>query len=130
MAEGDAPGDHTSAGSADAPTDAELEAAIDALSDPARLGRAQDRLAPFAPQLGRILDSALEQGGWFGEAHRSALLKAATMPDPEERLAAVGALVAEETRLGMLVGVAVGWELAFELERGGGEGPDDDDGES
>jgi len=35
--------------------------------------------------------------------------------DPDERLRALRTLVAEETRLGMLVGVAVGLELADEL---------------
>ena len=33
-----------------------------------------------------------------------------------ERLVAVRTLLAEEARMGMLVGVAVGWELARELE--------------
>ena len=37
-------------------------------------------------------------------------------PEPAERLAAVRALVDEQTRLGMLVGVAVGFELARELD--------------
>ena len=32
-------------------------------------------------------------------------------------------LLAEETRMGMLVGVAVGWELARELEPGAAERP-------
>ena len=40
------------------------------------------------------------------------MLKAATTPDDDERLRAVRTLLAEETRMGMLVGVAVGWELA------------------
>jgi hypothetical protein len=34
----------------------------------------------------------------------------------DERTRAVRTLLAEETRLGMLIGVAVGWELARELE--------------
>ena len=37
--------------------------------------------------------------------------------DPDERARAVRTLVAEETRLGMLIGVAVGLELAHELRR-------------
>ena len=41
----------------------------------------------------------------------------AAEPDPEQRLLAIRTLVAEETRLGMLVGVAVGFELAHELMR-------------
>ena len=40
---------------------------------------------------------------------------AALQEDADERLRAVRTLVAEETRLGMLVGVAVGLELAEEL---------------
>ena len=59
---------------------------------------------------------ALNDGGWFGEAHEGEILKAATTPDPDERIRAVRTLLAEETRIGMLVGVAVGWELARELE--------------
>ena len=39
------------------------------------------------------------------------------MPDPDERLAAVRALLAEEARMGMMVGVAVGWALKEEMTR-------------
>ena len=97
------------------PTDAELEAAVERLSDPERFRAAESRVAQVAPQLQRILNQALHEGGWFGEAHESELLKAATTPDQDERLRAVRTLLADETRMGMLVGVAVGWELALEL---------------
>jgi Lon protease-like protein len=97
------------------PTDAELEAAVERLSDPERFREAEARVAQVAPQLQRILGQALHEGGWFGEAHESELLKAATTPDQDERLRAVRTLVTEETRMGMLVGVALGWELALEL---------------
>jgi hypothetical protein len=97
-------------------TDAEMDAALDALTDPDRFRNAERRVARIAPQLQRILNVALDEGGWFGEAHESAVLKAATTPDEDERLAVVRTLLAEETRMGMLVGVAVGWELARELE--------------
>jgi hypothetical protein len=97
-------------------TDAELGAALEALSDPERYRAAESRVARMAPQLQRILAEALHQGGWFGEAHEGELLKAATTPDPDDRIRAVRSLLAEETRIGMLVGVAVGWELARELE--------------
>jgi hypothetical protein len=97
------------------PTDAELEAAVQRLSDPERFRDAEARVARIAPQLQRILSQALHEGGWFGEAHESELLKAATTPDQDERLRAVRTLLAEETRMGMLVGVALGWELALEL---------------
>ena len=64
-----------------------------------------------------MLDAALDEGGWFGDAHESALSQAAMNPDGLERLAQIRTLLAEETRLGMLVGVAVGLELAQELMR-------------
>jgi len=96
-------------------TDAELHAAIEALSDRERFREAEAHVTRIAPQLTRILNEALAEGGWF-EAHESELLKAATTPDDDERLRAVRTLLAEETRTGMLVGVAVGWALARELE--------------
>jgi hypothetical protein len=99
------------------PTDAELEAAVDRLSDPERFRAAEERVARVAPGLQRILAQALHEGGWFGEAHEGELLKAATTPDPDERIRAVRTLLADETRMGMLVGVAVGWELALELDQ-------------
>jgi hypothetical protein len=97
-------------------TDAQLDAALGALSDPDRFRDAEQRVAAMAPQLQRIFDAALNEGGWFGRAHDSELGRAALIEDPAERLASVRALLADETRLGMLVGVAVGWELARELE--------------
>lgn len=97
-------------------TDAEIDAAVEALSDPDRFREAESQLARVAPQLQRILVSALEDGGWFGEAHDGQVLKAATTPDPDERIRVVRTLLAEETRIGMMVGVAVGWELRRELE--------------
>jgi hypothetical protein len=99
------------------PTDAELEAAVERLTDPERFRAAEERVARVAPGLQRILAQALHEGGWFGEAHEGELLKAATTPDQEERIRAVRTLLADETRLGMLVGVAVGWELALELDQ-------------
>jgi hypothetical protein len=99
-------------------SDAEIDAAVEALADPERFQRAEARVARVAPQLQRILNQALAEGGWFGEAHESQLLKAATNPDQDARLREVRMLLAEETRMAMLVGVAVGWELARELEQG------------
>jgi hypothetical protein len=92
-------------------TDAEIDAAVEALSDPQRFRDAESQIARLAPQLQRILIHALDEGGWFGEAHDGQVLKAATTPDPDERITAVRTLLAEETRIGMMVGVAVGWEL-------------------
>jgi hypothetical protein len=99
-------------------SDAEIDAAIEALSEPQRLDEAQRLVAAKAPQLQRILDQALEGSDWFGSAHEAEVVKAAGRPDPDERVAAVRMLVAEETRLSMLVGVAVGYELAQMLTKG------------
>ena len=99
-------------------SDAEIDAAIEALSDPQRLEEAQRLVAAKAPQLQRILLQALEEADWFGSAHEAEVLKAAGRADPEERVTAVRTLVAEETRLSMLVGVAVGYELAQMLTKG------------
>jgi hypothetical protein len=93
----------------------ELDAAIDALSDPDRFRDAETLVASAAPRLQRVLAQALAAGGWFGESHEAEVLKAATTPDEEERLTAVRTLLAEEARMGMMVGVAVGWALAEEL---------------
>ena len=97
------------------PDDERLEAAIERLADSERFAEAERVVAQAAPQLQRVLAAALADGGWFGESHRAEALKAATVPDPDERIAAVGTLLAEEARMGMMVGVAVGWALRGEL---------------
>ena len=97
------------------PDETELEAAIERLLDPERFSAAERVVAQAAPQLQRVLAAALAEGGWFGEPHEAETLRAATVPDPEERLAAVRGLLAEETRMGMMVGVAVGWALKEEM---------------
>lgn len=97
-------------------TDAELDAAIAALSEPQRLREAQDLVARAAPALQRVLGMALDEGGWFDAGHGQAVREAVGQEDPGERLRHVQTLLAEETRLGMLVGVAVGFELARELD--------------
>jgi hypothetical protein len=96
-------------------TDAEIDAAIAAVTQPERLRDAQDLVARAAPSLQRVLATALAEGGWFDAAHDKAVLDATGDDDPDERARAVRTLLAEETRLGMLVGVAVGFELAREL---------------
>jgi hypothetical protein len=96
-------------------TDEQVEAAMRALSDPERFAGAEQRLTVLAPQLQRVLAHALQEGGWFGEAHQSQVRAAAAEPDEAERAARIDTLIAEETRMGMLIGVAVGWELAREL---------------
>jgi hypothetical protein len=99
-------------------TDAELDAAIAEIADPARLRAAQDMVARTAPALTRVLNAALADGGWFDAGHDQAVREAAGESDDHARLRAVRTLIAEETRLGMLVGVAVGFELARELSEG------------
>ncbi len=96
-------------------TDAEVEAAVQALSDPDRLTQAQRVVEANAPALQRILNQALDEANWFDAAHQQQVLEAAGKADIEERLQAVRLLLAEETRVSMLIGVAVGFELAHEL---------------
>ncbi len=95
----------------------EVDRAVAALAEPERFEHALQIVTHAAPNLQRVLDDALVAGGWFGTAHDSEAGKASRIADPAERLAAVEQLLAEETRLGMLVGVAVGLELAAELSR-------------
>ena len=110
----------------DAYTAEEVDAAVDALSDPDRFGHAQEIVTHAAPSLQRVLGAALQQGGWFDQAHDAQLTQAAETEDLAERARAIQALVEEETRLGMLVGVSVGFELARELaaRRNDNEGED------
>jgi hypothetical protein len=68
-----------------------------------------------APALQRILAEALSEGGWFGEVHDAEVRRIAREQDEQECARALSTLVAEQTRLGMFVGVAVGFELAHEL---------------
>lgn len=98
------------------PTDDErLQAAIARLTETERFAEAEAVVSRTAPQLQRILTEALAEGGWFGEPHEAETLRAATVPDPDQRLAAIRTLLAEEARMGMMVGVAVGWALKEEL---------------
>ena len=96
-------------------TDEQLSAALDALTDPERFREIERRVATAAPQLQQILATALAEGGWFDSTHEQQLVNVAAIEDPGERLTHLRTLLAEETRIGMLVGVAVGWELAREL---------------
>jgi hypothetical protein len=99
-------------------SDEELQAAIERLADAGRFAEAEAMVARAAPQLQRVLAAALAAGGWFDEPQEAEALKAATVPDPEERIAAVRTLLAEEAQMGMMVGVAVGWALKEELSEG------------
>jgi hypothetical protein len=98
-------------------TAGEIDAAIARLQDPDRFAHASALVSDAAPSLARVLDEALAQGGWYGPAHEQQLLAAASQTEPDERLDAIRTLVSEQTRVGMLVGVAVGFELARELSK-------------
>ncbi len=69
-----------------------------------------------APSLQRVLAAAIAGGRLVRLGHEQALREAAAEADPESALRMVRTLLAEETRLGMLVGVAVGFELSRALE--------------
>ncbi|MGI8728392.1 MAG: hypothetical protein ACR2LK_00045 [Solirubrobacteraceae bacterium] len=103
---------------------AEVDAAVQALSDPDRFGHAQEIVTHAAPGLQRVLGSALEAGGWFGQAHDAQLTQVSQTEDETDRARAIHALVTEETRLAMLVGVSVGFELARELAARRAENPE------
>lgn len=93
----------------------EVDAAVAALTEPGRLDHAQEAITHAAPALQRILNQALEEGGWFGGAHEQEVQRVAAVEDHAERQLALRTLLAEETRIGMLVGAAVGFQLAREL---------------
>lgn len=95
---------------------AEIESVIAEMSEESGFDAVEERLTAVAPQLTGLLDDALRAGGWFDDAHESIVLKTATNPDADARIAELRNFVLEQTRLGMLVGVAVGWELAERLE--------------
>jgi hypothetical protein len=97
-------------------TDEEVDAALKALTEPDRFRDAEARVARIAPQLQHVLYQALDLDGYFGQLRENEVSGAVRQEDPDERTRAVRTLLAEETRLGMLIGVAVGWELARELE--------------
>ena len=96
-------------------SEAELERVVDRLADGSRLRAAEARVAAVAPALQRVLAEALAAGGWFGDSHRAEIARIATIEDAGERAAALDMLLAEETRISMMVGVAVGWVVADEL---------------
>ena len=91
------------------------------LSEPDRLDEAQRVVAAAAPALQGILEQAMEAADWFGSAHRAQIMEATGHDDPAERLGAVQHLIAEETRLAMYIGVAVGYELSYVLNENRGE---------
>ena len=66
-----------------------LTAAIERLTDAERFAEAETIVARAAPDLQRVLASAMAEGGWFGDSHEAEALRAATVPDPDERITAV-----------------------------------------
>jgi hypothetical protein len=98
-------------------TATEVDAAVARLGDAEHFAHASEIVSHAAPSLAGVLDRALVEGGWYGAAHETLVRRASGESDPAERVAAVHALVDEQTRIGMLVGVAVGFELANELAR-------------
>jgi len=111
-------------------SDQELAAAVERLSDPERFREAEQLVSRVAPGLPSVLVTALGEGGWFGESHQSETLKAATIPDEDQRLEAIRALLTEETQMGMMVGVAVGWALRRELSESGAINTENENEES
>jgi hypothetical protein len=95
----------------------EVDAAVARLSEPGRLKHAEEIVTHAAPSLQHVLNEALHEGGFFGEAHEGQIVGIIQEPDDVERARRVRTLIAEETRLGMLIGVAVGFALAHELQR-------------
>lgn len=94
----------------------QVDAAVAALAEGGeRFAHAQQIVTHAAPGLQRILGEALHEGGFFDGAHEAEIARVAGTADAGERLAATRVLVAEEARIAMLVGVAVGLELAGEL---------------
>ncbi len=96
----------------------QVDAAVHALAlDGERFAHAQEIVTHAAPGLQQILGEALRSGGFFDQAHEAEVARVATVDPEAERVTAVRTLVAEETRIGMLVGVAVGLGLGEELRR-------------
>lgn len=88
---------------------------MQALSQPDQLEDAQRVVSSSAPALQRIFDEALASADWYGSARRAEVVRAAGVADPDERMEAVGRLIDEESRVSMMIGVTVGFELAHQL---------------
>lgn len=96
----------------------DVDSAVAALAEePGRFAHATEIVTHAAPGLQKVLNEALHAGGWFEEAHERQVSDAVEAADAGERERLLRTLIAEETRLGMLVGVAVGLELAAELRK-------------
>jgi len=96
-------------------SDDQVRTAIEALLAPERFSEAERRIAAAVPQLQQLLASALGEAGWLDATREQHLERIASIEEPGQRLTELRTLLAEETRVGMMVGAAVGWELAREL---------------
>lgn len=103
-------------------TDEQVIEAVESLADSDSVREAERVIGLAAPQIQRILGEALAAGGWFDESHESEVLRVATVPDQDERLTAVRTLLAEEARIATMIGAAIGWSLARELDKTDTEG--------
>ncbi|MFA4928370.1 MAG: hypothetical protein WC558_07625 [Patulibacter sp.] len=108
----------------------DVDRAVREISEPHRLKRAEEIVTHAVPGLERIIENALHDGGWFSQGHQQQVGQAAAEPDLVERTQRIGQLVAEESRLAMLVGVTVGIALARELENPGTAAAEADDPET
>ncbi len=95
----------------------QVDAAVEVLSDPERLKHAQEVVTHAAPALQRILNEALDDGGYLTQS-ANAVEQAAAAEPVADRVLALRQLLAEESRLAMLVGATVGFELARILTEG------------
>ncbi len=128
-AEGNAPGRSPDQGGATGQE--KIRQALERIGSGDALPQAEQVVAAVLPELRVVLAEALSEGGWFGQPHQSETLRVATLPDQDERLDALRNLLEEETNIGMMVGVAVGWALRAEIDGSDGrEGvpSDGDDG--
>ena len=100
----------------DSVTPAELEAALEALREPGRFDAAERLVGLAAPGLHRILIEAMASGGWNSDDDAREIEKVLAADSPDVARAGILGLLGEQSRVAMLVGVAVGIELAAELE--------------
>lgn len=94
----------------------EVDAAVERLAEGERLAHAREVVVHAAPGLQRILAEALAGDAYFEETHARHVADLSAEPDPEERLRRLRLLIAEEVRVGMMVGAAVGFQLAHDLQ--------------
>ena len=100
-------------------SDEQLGAALEASATPAASGRSSAAWPPPRLSSSRSWRARWPRAAGSTPRTSSGSPDVAALEDPEERLTHFRTLLAEEARMGMLVGVAVGWELARELPPSG-----------